>query len=191
MGSNIAKDPGGEPVVVRGEVHDVEGRPIDGATLDIWKTSPDGFYDVQDERQTPMNLRGVFATAADGRFWLRTVKPSSYPIPTDGPVGQLLAAMGRSEMRPTHIHFIVDAPGYQTVTTHLFVGGDPYLQSDAVFGVKESLIATFVRRDDPGQAAEFDVANPFFSLEWTFVLSREEPALVGAWTHRAGIMPKS
>ena len=107
MGANISKDPGGEPVLVRGTIRDTDGRPIDAATLDVWQTSADGFYDVQDERQTPMNLRGLFRTTENGRFWFRTIKPASYPIPTDGPVGELLAAMGRSEMRPAHIHFIV------------------------------------------------------------------------------------
>jgi protocatechuate 3,4-dioxygenase beta subunit len=172
MGANIAKDPGGEPVVVRGTICDTDGRPIDGAALDVWQTSADGFYDVQDERQTPMNLRGLFRTTEDGTFWFRTIKPASYPIPTDGPVGEILAAMGRSEMRPAHIHFIVAAPGHESVTTHLFVEGDPYLESDAVFGVKETLIAPFTKCDDAGQAADLQIGCPFYLLEWDFVLAR-------------------
>jgi hydroxyquinol 1,2-dioxygenase len=172
MGANISHGPDGEPVLVRGSVRDTEGRPIDGAMLDVWQTSADGFYDVQDERQAPMNLRGVFRTGEDGTFWFRTIKPASYPIPTDGPVGQILAAMGRSEMRPAHIHFIVGAPGYESVTTHLFVEGDPYLESDAVFGVKDTLIAPFKKCDDPARAAELEFGNPFYLLEWDFVLAR-------------------
>src|SRR6478752_9614297 len=159
MGANISRGPYGEPVLVRGTIRDTDGRPIGGATLDVWQTSADGFYDVQDARQTPMNLRGVFRTSEDGRFWFRTIKPASYPIPTDGPVGELLAAMGRSEMRPAHIHFIVGASGHESVTTHLFVEGDPYLESDAVFGVKETLIAPFAKCDDPGQAAHLQIGN--------------------------------
>ena len=177
MGANISHGPGGEPVFVRGTICDTDGRPIGGATLDVWQTSADGFYDVQDERQTPMNLRGVFTTNEDGRFWFRTIKPASYPIPTDGPVGEILAAMGRSEMRPAHIHFIVGAAGHESVTTHLFVEGDPYLESDAVFGVKETLIAPFTKCDDPGQAADLQIGNPFYLLEWDFVLARRLPHL--------------
>jgi protocatechuate 3,4-dioxygenase beta subunit len=177
MGANISHGPGGEPVFVRGTICDTDGRPIDGATLDVWQTSADGFYDVQDERQTPMNLRGVFRTNEDGKFWFRTIKPASYPIPTDGPVGEILAAMGRSEMRPAHIHFIVEAPGHESLTTHLFVEGDPYLESDAVFGVKETLIAPFTKCDDAGQAADLQIGNPFYLLEWDFVLARRLPHL--------------
>lgn len=172
MGANISHGPDGEPVLVRGTIRDTDGRPIGGATLDVWQTSADGLYDVQDERQTPMNLRGVFRTNEDGRFWFRTIKPASYPIPTDGPVGEMLAAMGRSEMRPAHIHFIVRALGHESVTTHLFVEGDPYLESDAVFGVKQTLIAPFTKCDDSGQAADLQIGNPFYLLERDFVLAR-------------------
>lgn len=172
MGANISHGPDGEPVLARGTIRDTDGRPIGGAMLDVWQTSADGFYDVQDERQAPMNLRGVFRTADDGRFWFRTIKPASYPIPTDGPVGEILDAMGRSEMRPAHIHFIVGAPGYESVTTHLFVEGDPYLESDAVFGVKDTLIAPFTKCDAPAAAADLQIENPFHLLEWDFVLAR-------------------
>jgi catechol 1,2-dioxygenase len=174
MGSTISKDPGGEPVFVRGTVRDTHGVPISGATLDVWQTSAGGFYDVQDERQSPMNLRGLFKTIEDGRFRFSTIKPSSYPIPTDGPVGEILAAMGRSEMRPAHVHFIVGAEGFDSVTTHLFVEGDEYLESDAVFGVKESLIAAFTRQDDPAAAQQLGIDNPFYVLEHDFVLNRSD-----------------
>ena len=172
MGSNISKDPGGEPVFIRGMVRDTEGRGISNATLDVWQTSAEGFYDVQDKRQSPMNLRGLFKTAEDGQFWFKSIRPSSYPIPTDGPVGEILAAMGRSEMRPAHVHFIVGAEGFESVTTHLFVAGDEYLESDAVFGVKESLIVPFARQNDPLRARQLDLGNPFYTLEHDFVLSR-------------------
>jgi catechol 1,2-dioxygenase len=120
-----------------------------------------------------MNLRGQFTTGADGRYWFRSIKPSSYPIPSDGTVGAMLAALGRHPMRPAHVHFIVTAPGYHAVTTHVFVEGDPYLESDAVFGVKESLIVPFVHHDDPPAAARLELGNPFYSAEYDFVLERQ------------------
>jgi catechol 1,2-dioxygenase len=172
MGDNISMDGAGEPVVVFGHVRDQEGRPLAGATLDVWQTSSGGFYDIQDSGQPHMNLRGLFTTGADGRYFFRTVKPSSYAIPTDGPVGRMLLALGRHPMRPAHIHFIVGAPECAPVTTHLFVEGDPYLDSDAVFGVKESLIVPFVRHDDPREAAQLGVANPYYTATYDFVLVR-------------------
>jgi catechol 1,2-dioxygenase len=172
MGASISKDGKGEPVHVSGRVLDLEGRPIAGAMLDIWQTSSAGFYDVQDPSQPEMNLRGLFTTAADGRFFFRTVKPSSYPIPTDGPVGKLLLALGRHPMRPAHIHFIVGAPGFEPVTTHMFVAGDEYLDSDAVFGVKDSLVVPFVLHDDAAGAQKLQVGNPHYTAEHDFTLVR-------------------
>jgi catechol 1,2-dioxygenase len=137
MGDSITRDGKGEPLYMSGRVLNESGAPIAGALLDVWQTSWDGFYDVQDDRQPEMNLRGQFVTGNDGRYFFRSVKPASYPIPSDGTVGTMLTALGRHPMRPAHVHFIVSAPGYQSVTTHVFVDGDPYLDSDAVFGVKE------------------------------------------------------
>jgi catechol 1,2-dioxygenase len=162
MGASISKDGKGDPVRVSGRVVDTNGNPIAGASLDVWQTSSDGFYDIQDRTQPEMNLRGIFTTGADGRYFFRSIKPSSYPIPTDGPVGQMLTALGRHPMRPAHIHFIVSAPGFETVTTHIFVEGDPYLESDAVFGVKSSLVVPFVRHDDE--------EKPYYTAEYEFVL---------------------
>jgi len=170
MGADLSKDGKGEPLWVSGRVLDRDGRPIAGARLDVWQTSSDGFYDIQDRTQPEMNLRGVFTTGPDGRFFFRSIEPTSYSIPTDGPVGRMLTAMGRHAMRPAHIHFIVGAPGFETVTTHLFVAGDPYLDSDAVFGVKDSLIVPFVRRDDPETAAARGLRNPYYTVEYDFVL---------------------
>ena len=172
MGDTISRDGEGEPLVVRGRVVDGDGRPVQGAVIDTWQTSHDGFYDLQQpDKQPENNLRGVFRTGADGRFSYRSVKPSYYPIPDDGPVGRLLHGLGRGNIRPAHLHYIVSAPGFETVTTHIFVHDDPYLDSDAVFGVKESLIRTFIRHDDPSRAAEFGVANPFWTVETDFVLT--------------------
>jgi protocatechuate 3,4-dioxygenase beta subunit len=170
MGADLSKDGKGDPLWVSGRVLDSTGSPIAGARLDVWQTSSDGFYDTQDPTQPEMNLRGVFTTGADGRFFFRSIKPNSYPIPTDGPVGQMLTALGRHPMRPAHIHFIVTASGFEPVTTHIFVEGDPFLESDAVFGVKDSLIVPFIRRDDPPGAAQHGLANPYYSAEYDFVL---------------------
>jgi catechol 1,2-dioxygenase len=141
MGEMIAHHGRGEPLFVSGTVSDEAGRPIAGAELDVWQTSEDGFYDTQDETQPDMNLRGLFRTGPDGRFWFRSIVPASYPIPSDGPVGDMLKALERHPMRPAHIHFILRAEGYETLTTHIFIDRDPYLDSDAVFGVKDALIA--------------------------------------------------
>ena len=172
MGDTISTDGKGEPVYISGHVRDEEGRPIEGAWLDVWQTSSDGFYDIQDARQPEMNLRGLFTTGEDGRYFFRTVKPSSYSIPTDGPVGRMLLALGRHPMRPAHIHFIAGAAGFEPVTTHVFVEGDEYLDSDAVFGVKQSLIIPFVRHDDAREAARLGVANPYYTAAYDFVLVR-------------------
>jgi len=171
MGDSISRDGKGEPLYMSGRVLDESGEPLAGVLLDVWQTSFDGFYDVQDERQPVMNLRGQFITGSDGRYFFRSIKPSSYPIPSDGTVGSMLSALGRHPMRPAHVHFIVSAPGYETVTTHVFVEGDPYLDSDAVFGVKERLIAPFVLHDDPSAAERLGVGNPFYTAEYDFVLA--------------------
>lgn len=172
MGDDLSKDGKGDPLWVSGRVIDADGNPIAGARLDVWQTSSDGFYDIQDRTQPEMNLRGVFTTAADGQYFFRSIKPTSYPIPTDGPVGRLLNAVGRHPMRPAHIHFIIGAPGFEPVTTHMFVGGDDYLDSDAVFGVKDSLIVDFVRHDDPAEAKRLRLGNPYCTAEHDFTLVR-------------------
>ena|ERR1700754_455176 len=144
MGANMAEGvEGGAAVFIDGRVLDAAGNPIEGATLDVWQVRPDRLYDVQDPEQVSMQLRAVFRTGADGRYRFRSVMPVSYPIPDDGPVGDVLRALGRHPWRPAHIHFIVSAPGHAPVITHLFVEGDPYLDSDAVFGVKNSLVVAF------------------------------------------------
>ena len=144
MGTNITKQGGAETCLFEGVVTDLNGAPIEGVRIDVWSDSEDGFYDVQQPDVQPRNNnRGVFITGADGRYWFQGIKPVSYPIPDDGPVGQLLGQLGRHPFRPAHMHFIITADGYDQVTTHTFVAGDEYLQSDAVFGVKETLIAAF------------------------------------------------
>jgi len=171
MGDSISLDGKGDPTWVSGRVVDLDGKPIGGALLDVWQSSSEGAYDVQDPNQPEMNLRGLFTTGPDGRFFFRTVKPSSYAVPTDGPVGRMLTALGRHPMRPAHTHFIVGAPGFEPVTTHMFVGGDEYLDSDAVFGVKDSLVVPFVKTDDAEQAKELGLGNPFYIAEHDFRLA--------------------
>jgi len=144
MGASITKAGGQETCRFQGTVTDLDGNPVEGARIDVWSDSEDGFYDVQQPDVQPRhNNRGVFITGPDGRYSFDGIKPVSYPIPDDGPVGQMLVHLGRHPYRPAHMHFIVSANGYDTVTTHTFVEGDSYLTSDAVFGVKQSLIAGF------------------------------------------------
>jgi hydroxyquinol 1,2-dioxygenase len=151
-----------EPCVVTGQVVDPDGRPLPGAALDVWQADDHGAYDVQEpDKQPAGNGRGLFTAEAGGQFWFRTIVPSYYPIPTDGPVGELLDATRRHPYRPAHIHFIVSADGYQSLTTHIFVDGTPYIDSDAVFAVKKSLITDFKEVDDPELAARYRVSNPF------------------------------
>lgn len=168
MGASITKDGGRETCLFEGTVTDLEGTPLSGVRIDVWSDNEDGFYDVQQPGVQPAhNNRGVFVTGADGRYWFQGIKPVSYPIPDDGPVGQLLARLGRHPYRPAHMHFIVTAEGYEPVITHTFVAGDAYLTSDAVFGVKQSLIAPF----DPVQ----DGATKWRS-RFDFVLQRRSAA---------------
>ena len=171
-GANISLDGKGEPLVVRGVVRDAQGRPIAGAKIDVWQANDDGFYDVQQKGVQPdMNLRGLFTADAEGRYWFRTARPRYYPIPDDGPVGKLLGKLGRHPNRAAHLHMIVTAPGFAPVVTHIFTPDCPYLDEDAVFGVKESLIADFERIDDPAQAKDLGFPNPFWSVRWDFVLA--------------------
>jgi len=158
LGDMICLDEKGDTCVVSGVVTDETGAAVAGAVVDVWQTNDDGFYDVQQpDTQPDFNMRGMFETDAEGRYHFKTVKPIPYPIPTDGPVGKMLEATGRHPMRPAHIHFIVSAPGYETLVTHIFVKGDPYLESDAVFGVKESLIVDFASDGAGGWTAAFPI----------------------------------
>jgi catechol 1,2-dioxygenase len=177
LGEDINLDRKGTPCLVSGRVTGPDGEPLAGASVDVWQTNEDGFYDVQQPGIQPAgNLRGLFTADAQGRFWFRSVVPRFYPIPDDGPVGQLLAATGRHPNRPAHLHFIVAAPGYRPVTTHVFVADSPYLDSDAVFGVKESLIREVPEVDDPARAAELGLPNPFRTLTFDLTLLRADQA---------------
>ena len=171
LGENICDDGIGEPCWVEGRITDVDGNPIVGAKLDIWQTNAEGDYQVQSDDQPEGNQRGIFRTDEQGRYFFAATLPVSYSVPTDGPVGELLNGMGRHAMRPAHMHFIVSAPGYDGLTTHLFVDGDPYLDSDAVFGVRDSLIVQF-EAADPASAADRGLPAEHVQVAYDFVLTK-------------------
>jgi protocatechuate 3,4-dioxygenase beta subunit len=164
-GEHIGRPADGAVTLIRGRVTGAGGEPVEGATLDVWQCSANGLYDTQDPRQPPFNLRGIFTTGADGGYQFRAVRPVSYPIPVDGPVGGLLRASGRNHWRASHVHAIVAAAGYEPVTTHIFDAANEYLRSDAVFGVRDSLIREF-RPAGPG-----DPDDVSFVVDADFVLA--------------------
>jgi hydroxyquinol 1,2-dioxygenase len=174
-GGNVAEGAeGGTPCVVTGRVLDMDGKPIAGAALDVWQADPDGLYDSQRPELEELSMRGIFHSDAEGRYIIRTTRPIHYQIPTDGPVGTMLAATKRHPWRPAHIHFKVTAPGYMPLTTHLFDDVDEYLDSDAVFGVKDSLICKFpLHETRDADSIRFGIDPPFCTADYDFVLARE------------------
>jgi hydroxyquinol 1,2-dioxygenase len=171
-GANLAVGVKGEPAFYSGRVLSSDGTPITGAALDIWSGDGEGTYDMQMETDVGMKARGCIRTDAEGRYSFRSIKPNYYPVPVDGPVGRMLRKMGRHPMRPGHIHMIVSAPGHHAITTHLFAAGSEYLDSDAVFGVKESLVTPFAKHP-PGTAPDgtrLDV--PYYVVSYDFRLRR-------------------
>jgi hydroxyquinol 1,2-dioxygenase len=174
LGDDISADMRGEPLLVEGTVSRVDGTPIAGAVVDTWHADGDGFYDVQ--QQTGLEGlagRSRFRTDAQGRFWYRSVVPAYYPIPDDGPVGDMLKLQGRHPFRPAHVHFMVGAPGCETLITHIFLAGDKYLDSDVVFGVKDSLIKP-LEDQSAGKTARGNVVDrPMKALRYDFVLADE------------------
>ncbi|WP_236654316.1 dioxygenase family protein [Streptacidiphilus anmyonensis] len=179
LGDSIDQVGTGTPCVVTGRVTGPGGTPVPGASVDVWQCDEHGFYDVQQpDLQPPGNGRGLFTADEQGRFRFRTVVPSHYPIPTDGPVGRLLRASHRHSFRPAHVHLIAAAPGFRTLTTHLFVADSPYLDSDAVFAVKPGLVVDFAEVDDPEQAARHGVSAPFRQADFDVRLVPDERAKV-------------
>ena len=169
-GSNLAEGVKGEPAFYSGRVLGEDGKPLENALLDIWSGDGEGNYDMQIPGETAMKARGRIRTDAKGRYWFRSIRPTFYPVPTDGPVGRMLRKMGRHPYRPGHIHMIVSAPEHLSVTTHLFVAGSQYLDSDAVFGMKESLVAQFDRHA-PGVGPNGErVETPFYTVKYDFRL---------------------
>lgn len=175
-GSIIRSDTPGPTLFATFRVQDREGRPIAGAEIDIWHSSPVGLYENQDPDQADMNLRGKFTSDAGGRIWFRSVKPAGYPIPTDGVVGRLLQAQNRHPYRPAHVHALVFKEGYKTLTSQVYADDDENLETDVQFGVTRALVAHFQRHDEP-HASEPDVSVPWYSLDYTFVMEPGEAKL--------------
>jgi len=169
-GDAITDELGDAPLIVSGRVFDTTGRALPGAVIDVWQNAPNRLYAVQDEHQDPDNLRGRFRAGTDGAFSFRTSRPLDYSIPDDGPVGRLLRATGRHAWRPAHIHLIVSADGCVPVTTHVFDAASPYLDSDVVFGVKRSLVRTFVPHDPAVEPQPGGISGPWYTTEMDVVL---------------------
>ncbi len=164
-GADVANGAAGTPCLVRGSVRGLDGAPVADAVIDVWQADADGMYDVQRTDLPEAQGRGVLRSGPDGRFHFQSVVAEPYPIPDDGPVGDMLRATGRHPWRPAHLHFMIQAPGYETLVTHVFRDGGEYLDSDVVFGVRQSLVADWVRQPDGTHTLDFD-----------FVLNRAQPA---------------
>jgi hydroxyquinol 1,2-dioxygenase len=190
-GASIVRSPTpGDPIFVTGYVAGLDGRPVAGAEVDVWNTSGEGLYENQDPRQADMNLRGKFVTDENGRFSFRTVKPAGYPIPVNGPVGDLLRAQGRHNMRPAHIHFLINKPGCKTQFSQVYSSDDPNLETDAQFGVTTALVGYYVKHDTATEPApDPSVTGTWYSLEHRFVIepgdnSLPKPPIIGKATGR-------
>ncbi|GIK82248.1 MAG: catechol 1,2-dioxygenase [Pseudorhodoplanes sp.] len=176
-GSLVRSPTPGPALFVHARILDAEGQPVAGAEVDVWHSSPEGFYENQDESQADMNLRGKLTSDGDGRFWFRTVKPAGYPIPVDGPVGELVRAVRRPHnMRPAHLHFLIFKPGFKTLISQVYSNDDSYLETDVQFGVTQTLIGNFIRHDEGGAPAG-DVTGPWYSLDYAFVMEAGEARL--------------
>ena len=174
-GSIVRSETPGPALFVFCRVCDPRGKPLEGVEVDVWQASPVGLYENQDERQCDMNLRGKFTTDSEGRFWFRSVKPAGYPVPTHGPVGDLLRAQGRHPYRPAHLHFLAFKSAYKTLITQVFVDDDEHLESDVVFGVTRHLIGDFRRGE--GTPPSPDVKGPWYRLDYELVMEPGEAKL--------------
>jgi hydroxyquinol 1,2-dioxygenase len=170
-GANMAGGAPGIPCYVTGVVRDLDGKPIKGAVLDIWQTDGDGLYEAQREVNEPW-LRAIYRTQADGSYVFRTVAPVGYTIPMDGTIGELMSRTKISHMRPAHIHFLIDAPGYHRIVTHIFQKGDQYIDTDVVFGVKKELIVPFDKKSGGRTPTGETSDKPFFEVKYDFTLQK-------------------
>jgi catechol 1,2-dioxygenase len=176
-GGSIVRSPTpGPELFVACEIVDASGEPLANVEVDVWQSSPVGLYENQDDTQADMNLRGKFTTDAAGRFSFRSVKPAGYPVPTDGPVGEMLRAQNRHPFRPAHIHFLGFKGGYKTLITQVFVDDDEHLESDVVFGVTRALVGDY-RRHDHGEPPAAGVRTPWYTLNYRFVMQAGEAIL--------------
>ncbi len=162
----------GPALFFKGCVRDLEGHPVAGAEVDVWHSTPEGLYENQDPAQAEMNLRGIFETRADGGFSFRSVRPAGYPVPLDGPTGDLIRAQRRHNFRPAHLHFLIYKTGYKTIASQVYPSDDPHLQSDSQFAVTKALVADYVLQDGPAPAA--DVKGPWYSLDFEFTIEPGE-----------------
>jgi hydroxyquinol 1,2-dioxygenase len=179
-GGSIVRSPTpGEALFVRAWFRDGEGRPVVGAEVDIWQSSTEGLYENQDPKQADMNLRGKFHSDAQGQISFRSIKPAGYPIPIDGPVGDLLRAQGRHNMRPAHLHVLASKDGFKTLISQVYVPDDPHLETDVQFGVTRRLIGNYVRHDDK-PPPDAGTPGPWYSLDYTFVMEPGESKLPAA-----------
>ena len=169
-GDSIVRSPTPGPALfVSAWVKDAGGKPVADAEVDVWQSSPEGFYENQDPSQADMNLRGKFRTDENGLIRFRSIKPAGYPIPVDGPVGDLIRLQGRHNMRPAHLHFLIFKPGYKTHISQVYVNDDENLETDVQFGVTRALVGDYVRHENETPPAH-DVAGPWYSLDFTFTI---------------------
>jgi catechol 1,2-dioxygenase len=173
-GGNMAEsDSKGQPTLISGRVTDMDGHPVAHALLDVWQSSSEGLYDSQMGDGEELHMRARYRADADGRYLVRTTRPKHYPVPTDGPVGHLLDLTNRHPWRPAHVHFVISAPGHETLVTHIFDRASEYLDSDTVFAVKDSLITDFTERTTPDETAQrLGVQVPYAEVKYDFVLKR-------------------
>lgn len=176
-GESICSEDKGEPCLVRCSIKDTTGRPITGATVDVWETDNTGHYDIQYKDRSHPDCRGILTSDENGEFWFRAVRPVPYPVPDDGPVGELLRKLRRHSYRPSHMHFLIAKPGFDTLVTSLFVRGDPYESSDAVYGVKSSLIVDMTKIADEAVAEKFNLSVHDWEMQYDFVMVSEVEAI--------------
>lgn len=176
FGGDMKRHYGGPVLLVEGVIRDTDGNPISGAELDIWQTAPNGMYASQDEEQDTYSFHGLMTTGDDGKYAFTTVKPVEYTVPSDGPVGDILRACGRHPWRPSHLHYIVKAPGYRSLVTEIFPDDDPYLDQDTVFGVRDDLVMTYVERPvsefPDGMELSGKITEPFLHVKFDVKLTK-------------------
>lgn len=172
LGADIHGGMKGEPLYAEGRVTSLDGTPVANAIVDVWHSDDEGYYDVQQiDKVGGLSGRARLRTDKDGKYRFWSIKPAAYPIPYDGPVGEMLTVQKRHPWRPAHVHFMIEAPGYEKLATHVFVNGDQYLDSDAVFGVKDSLIGSFVRHESGAGPDGRLMDTPFFTLRYDFSIA--------------------
>ncbi|MEO9649877.1 MAG: dioxygenase [Roseobacter sp.] len=177
VGGDMKRHFGGPVLLAEGVVRDTEGNPIPGAEIDIWQTAPNGLYASQDDEQDTFSFHGLMTVGEDGRYAFTTVKPVEYTVPSDGPVGAILDACGRHPWRPSHLHYIVKAPGYRDLVTEIFPDDDPYLDQDTVFGVRKDLVMTYHEKSadefPDGMVLSGKIDEPFLSVKFDVTLAKE------------------